>query len=100
MEERLTKKEDNGEYYILQEELEKLNLKFSQRESGKEYVKRLDDAFQKGKECECRSIVARLKNKFHDVGRGIIVFNEPVKGRYSVNLEDICNFILEDLDNA
>lgn len=67
------------------------------------YVKTFGDllieAFQNGKECECRSIVARLKNKFETLGRGTIVFKEPVNGRYCVNLEDICDFILEDLDN-
>ena len=59
----------------------------------------LMNAFQDGKECICRSIVARLKNKFETLGRGTIVFKEPVKGRYGVSLEDICDFILEDLDN-
>lgn len=57
----------------------------------------LMNEFQRGRECERRSIVARLKNQF--------IYNEcdeytcgylSTKENYEhVTLEDICNFILE-----
>lgn len=54
------------------------------RSSGKEYKERLMEEFQRGRECERRSIVARLKNHF-------IIGDLTC----DVTLEEICDFILE-----